>query len=54
MIILLALLVVLLFFAVGFALHFLWIIAAIFLVIWLIGLGRGRSDCAGRHRFYRW
>ena len=41
MVVLVALLAVLLFVAVGFAWHFLWVIAGILLVIWLIGLGRG-------------
>ena len=50
--IVLALLVVVLLAAVGFAWHFLWVIAAIFLVIWLIGLGRGRGQRAGRHGFF--
>jgi hypothetical protein len=50
--IVLALLVVVLLAAVGFAWHFLWVIAAIFLVIWLIGLGRGRGERAGRHGFF--
>jgi hypothetical protein len=53
MILLLALLVVLLFFATGFAVHLLWIAAVILLVIWFAGfvLGRGGS---GRHNFYNW
>ena len=50
MVILLALSVVLLFAAVGFAWHFLWFIAAIFLVIWLIGLGRGTRRASGQAR----
>lgn len=53
MIILLALLLVFLFAGVGFALHFLWIVAAIFLVLWFVGCGLGRGS-SGRHRFYRW
>jgi hypothetical protein len=54
MILLLALLVVLLFAGVGFALHFLWIVAVIFLVIWLVGFALGRGESAGRHHFYKW
>jgi hypothetical protein len=54
MIILLVLLVVLLFAGMGFALHFLWIIAAIFFVLWFVGFGLGRGENAGRHHFYRW
>ncbi len=34
---------VLLFAGVGFAVHFAWIIAAIFFVIWLVGFGLGRG-----------
>jgi len=54
MIILLALLLVLLFFGLGFAAHVLWIIAVVFFVFWLIGLAVGRGESAGNHRFYRW
>ncbi|HEY3941677.1 MAG TPA: hypothetical protein VGL60_04260 [Acidimicrobiales bacterium] len=54
MIIALALLLVLLFFGLGFAVHLLWIVAVVFLVFWLIGLAFGRGASAGRHRFYRW
>jgi hypothetical protein len=38
MVLVLALLLVLILFGAGFALHVLWIAAAIFLVVWLIGL----------------
>ena len=53
MVILGVLLLVLLFAGLGFTLHLLWILAAIFFVLWFLGLllGRGRG---GRHRFYRW
>lgn len=54
MIVLLALLLVLLFAGLGFALHALWVIAAVLFVLWLIGFGLGRGEGAGRHRFYRW
>jgi len=54
MIILIAFLIVLLFAGLGFALHFLWILAAIFLVLWLVGLALGRGESAGSHRFYGW
>ncbi len=54
MIILLALLIVLLFAGLGFAVHVLWILAVAFLVLWLIGLAIGRGESAGQHRFYRW
>jgi hypothetical protein len=54
MIILLALLVVFLFVAIGFAVHLLRIVAVIFFVIWLVGFALGRGESAGRHHFYRW
>jgi hypothetical protein len=54
MILLLALLLVLIFAGVGFAVHFLWIVAVIFFVLWLVGFALGRGENAGRHRFYRW
>jgi hypothetical protein len=54
MVLILAFLLVLLFAGVGFAIHFLWIIAAVFLVLWLVGFALGRGETAGRHRFYRW
>jgi hypothetical protein len=52
--IVLALLIVLLFFGLGFAVHLLWILAAVLLVAWLIGIALGRGETAGAHRFYRW
>jgi hypothetical protein len=54
MLILLFLLLVLIFAGAGFALHFLWIIAVIFAVVWLAGVALGRGESSGRHRFYRW
>jgi hypothetical protein len=54
MIILLALLVVLLFAGLSFAIHLLWIVAVLFFIIWLVGYALGRGESAGRHRFYRW
>lgn len=54
MLLILALLLVLLFFGLGFAIHLLWIIAVVFFVLWLIGFAVGRGESAGRHRFYRW
>lgn len=54
MLLILALLLVLLFFGLGFAIHLLWIVAVIFAVLWLIGFAIGRGESAGRHRFYRW
>ena len=37
-------------FGVGFAVHFLWILAAIVLVLWLIGFVARGADAA----WYRW
>ena len=54
MLLILALLLVLLFAGVGFAVHFLWIVAVILFVLWLVGFALGRGESAGRHRFYRW
>lgn len=54
MLLILALLVVLLLFGAGFALHLLWIAAVIFAVVWIVGFALGRGENAGTHRFYRW
>ncbi len=54
MVLVLALLLVLLLFGVGFAVHLLWIAAAAFFVLWLVGFAIGRGEGAGTHRFYRW
>ncbi len=54
MLILLAFLLVVLFAGLGFALHVLWIVAAVMLVLWLIGFAVGRGESSGRHHFYRW
>jgi hypothetical protein len=54
MVLVLALLLVLIFFGLGFALHILWIAAVILLVLWLVGFAVGRGESAGSHRFYRW
>ena len=48
------LLLVLLLAGLGFALHFLWILALFFFVFWLAGVALGRGESAGNHRFYRW
>jgi hypothetical protein len=53
MIIFLVLLLALLFFGLGFTLHLLWIVAAIVLFVWIIGLALGRGS-SGRHHFYSW
>lgn len=47
MLILLALLLVILFFGLGFAVHLLWIVAIACLVLWLIGVAVGRGESAG-------
>jgi hypothetical protein len=54
MFLILALLLVLLFFGVGFAIHLLWIAAVVLFVVWLVGAALGRGESAGRHHFYRW
>lgn len=54
MVLLLALLLVLLFFGLGFAAHLLWIVAIVLLVLWVVGFAVGRGESAGSHRFYRW
>jgi hypothetical protein len=54
MLLLIALILVLIFFGVGFAIHLLWIAAVILLVLWLVGAALGRGESAGRHHFYRW
>lgn len=51
---LLVLLIIVVLFGAGFALHILWWIAVAALVLWLLGfLFRGRSG-SGRSRWYRW
>jgi hypothetical protein len=54
MVVLLALLLVLLFFGLGFALHLLWIVAVVLLVFWIVGFAIGRGEGAGSRHFYRW
>jgi hypothetical protein len=55
MVLLLALLLVILIFGLGFfALHVLWAVAAVLLVLWLLGFAIGRGESAGRNHFYRW
>lgn len=54
MLLLLAFLAVLLFAGLGFALHFLWIVAVVLLILWLIGFVVGRGEGAGKAHFYRW
>jgi hypothetical protein len=54
MLLLLAFLLVVLFAGLGFALHVLWIVALVLLVLWLVGFAVGRGESSGRHHFYRW
>jgi hypothetical protein len=54
MLLVLALLLVLIFFGAGFAVHLLWIAAVVLLVLWVVGFAIGRGEGAGSHRFYRW
>lgn len=54
MLLLLFLLLVLLFFGLGFAVHLLWIVAIVFAVVWVVGFALGRGESSGRHHFYRW
>jgi hypothetical protein len=53
--IVLALLVVILLFGLGFSLHILWWIAIVALAIWLLGfLFRAGGTVGSRRRWYRW
>ena len=54
MVLLLAFLLVVVFAGLGFAVHLFWVIAAVLLVLWLIGAAIGRGESAGANRFYRW
>ena len=54
MVLILGLLLVLILFGAGFAVHLLWIAAAIFAVVWLAGFALGRGEGAGQQHFYRW
>jgi hypothetical protein len=52
---LVALVVILIIFGLGFTLHVLWWIAIIALVLWLLGfLFRGGTAVGPRRRWYRW
>ena len=54
-IILLVLILALLFGGLGFAIHALWIVAAVVFIAWLVGFGVARGEGAGgRARWYRW
>jgi uncharacterized membrane protein YqjE len=50
-IVLLVLLLALLFGGLGFAVHALWVVAAVVLVVWLIGFAFRSGESA---RWYRW
>ncbi|MFG2651452.1 hydrophobic protein [Streptomyces sp. NPDC048436] len=50
----LVLLLVLILFGAGFALKVLWWIAAIVLVVWLVGFIARSGSGGGRSRWYRW
>jgi hypothetical protein len=52
--ILLVLLLAILFGAVGFAVHLLWIIALVILVLWLLGFLVRVGEGSSRSRWYRW
>ena len=54
MVLLLALLLVLILFGAGFAVHLLWIAAVVCSIVWIVGFAIGRGESAGTHRFYRW
>ena len=51
---LLTLLLVLILFGAGFALHILWIVAVVLLVVWVIVFAIGRGESAGKNTLYRW
>jgi hypothetical protein len=52
---LILLLIVLLFGGLGFAIHVLWIVLIVLVVLWLLGfLLRGADAAGGRSRWYRW
>ena len=52
--ILLVLLLALILGGLGFAIHWLWIIAAIVFLFWLVGFGFSRGATSGGARWYRW
>jgi hypothetical protein len=54
LILLLVLLLALILAGAGFALHLLWWIALIVLVIWLLGFLFRSAEGSGRRRWYRW
>jgi hypothetical protein len=54
LIVLLVLLLALILAGAGFALHLLWWLAIIVLVIWLLGFLFRSAGSSGRSRWYRW
>ncbi len=54
MLLILALLLVLILFGAGFAVHLLWIAAVVLAVVWVVGFALGRGENSGSHHFYRW
>lgn len=52
LLILLALLLVIAFAGAGLAIHFLWIIAAVLLVVWLLGFAVNTGASRGRSRWW--
>ena len=52
--ILLVLLAALVLGGLGFAVHLLWVIAAVVFFFWLIGFALGRGATSGRRGWYRW
>jgi hypothetical protein len=52
--VLVVLLLALLLGGIGFAAHFIWIIAAVVLVFWLIGFAMNSGRTEGRRGWYRW
>ena len=52
--IILILLVALLLGALGFTLHFLWILAVVLAVFWVAGWAFSGGRAEGRHGWYRW
>ena len=53
--ILLVLLLALILGGLGFAVHVLWIVAAVVFIAWLVGFGLARGETSGgRARWYRW
>ncbi len=52
--ILLVLLLALILGGLGFAVHILWIVAAVVFLFWLAGFGLARGETAGGRRWYRW